>query len=67
MMSLKLLSSLFINDDFDLFTFKFINTDFNRSIKSMKNTLSNLDSINYLECSLNTFDGKRSRVMLLTS
>jgi len=57
MMSLKLLSSIFINCYFDHFTFKFINTDFDWTIKSMKHTLTNLDSINNFESSLNSFNG----------
>jgi hypothetical protein len=56
MMSLKLLSSIFINSNFDLFAFKFINTNFNWSIKSMKDTLANLDSINNFESSFDSFN-----------
>lgn len=67
MMSLKLLSSIFINSYFYLFAFKFINTYFNWSIKCMKHTLSNLDSINNFEGSFNSFNCKSSCIMLLTS
>ena len=67
MMSLELLSSFFINSYFHFFTFKLFNTDFNRSIKSMKHTFSNFDSINNFKSFLNSFNGKDSCIMLLTS